>query len=201
MLLQASQLCPRCVAGRRGASCLPGASSKKDQDTLVLYLFIHFKCVSTELSQCAEHCLRVPPCLLEHPLKSFLKRNRSMAAWPCTNLQSRQSLGQRHTQGHGRRQGRPRWGKRVNGRQLEKGCGQSREREGPKEWGRIKSNRTQAGLYPACLSCSLRPHRKLPTPPALTHSLIITRHTFYSHTQSRRLAESDQGGWLHPCGE
>lgn len=90
-------------------------------------------------------------------------------------------------------------------RPLEKGCGKSRERgrerEGPKEWSHIKSNRTQARLYPACLSRSLRAHRKLPTPPALTHSLIITHHTFYSHTQSHQLAESDQRGWLRPCGE
>lgn len=102
----------------------------------------------------------------------------------------------------GRKRGRLHWGKRVNSRQLEKGCGKSRERERerPKEWGHIKSNRTQARLYPACLSRSLRPHRKLPTPLAFTH--LPSRTTLFTLTHSPTgCAESDQRGWLGPCGE
>ena len=92
-----------------------------------------------------------------------------------------------------------------------KGCGKSRERERErererlKEWGHIKRKRTQARLYPACLSHSHRPHRKLPTPAhpalALTHSLppslarslapplTSTHRRFFFHflAQSRRL--------------
>lgn len=80
-----------------------------------------------------------------------------------------------------------------NRRQLEEGKGvESREkergrrggRETPKECSPIKSNRTQARLYPARLPRSRRPHRKLPAPPALTHT--------HYHSQSRQFAESEQ---------
>jgi len=112
------------------------------------------------------------------------KTNKKLSLLPLT-----------HKQDWGRKQGRLLLGKWVNRRQFEKGCGKSRERL--KEWGRIKRHRTQARLYPSCLSRSLRPHRKPPTPPTI--QLAFSSQTFsVSHKfppSALRLSRKD--GCIH----
>lgn len=89
--------------------------------------------------------------------------------------------------GQGRRQGQLHWGKtELRARRLEKGCGKSKKREREREARGVGPYKEQQNTSQtlSCLSVPLTSD-----PPALTHSLIITYHTFYSHTQ---LAESDR---------
>lgn len=83
-------------------------------------------------------------------------------------------------------------GKEKGVESREKERDRPRGRETPKERSPIKSSRIQARLYPARLSRSRRPHRKLRnTPLALTHTLIIT------HSPASSLNLSREDGCAH----
>lgn len=89
---------------------------------------------------------------------------------------------------------------RASRRQLEKGCGKCAGGGAEEVQLYKKGDRTQAVLYSSRLSCSLRPHRKPPTPSAL--QLASTSHTFLnSLTRSRQLHLIWEDGYVHAGNE